>query len=47
MKKSSQNFTPFIYSFFGGGRDLNLGPCIFYALSQPTELSSQGQVNLI
>jgi len=26
---------------FGGGRDLNPGPCIFYALSIPIELSSQ------
>jgi len=30
------------YKFFGSGRGLNPGPCIFYALSQPTELSSQG-----
>jgi len=27
---------------FGSGRGLNPGPCIFYALSQPTELSSRG-----
>jgi len=27
---------------FGGG-GLNPGPCIFYALSIPTELSSRGQ----
>jgi len=31
--------------FFYGGRSLNLGPCIFYALSLPTELSSRGQLN--
>jgi len=29
--------------FFGSGRGLNPGLCIFYALSQPTELSSRGQ----
>jgi hypothetical protein len=28
--------------FFGGGRDLNPEPCIFYVLSKPTELSSRG-----
>ena len=30
--------------FFGGGRDSNPGPCIYYALSIPTELSSWGQI---
>jgi len=30
--------------FFGGVRGLNPGPCIYYALSLPTELSSRGQV---
>jgi len=28
--------------FFGGGRDLNPRPCIYYALSIPTERNSQG-----
>jgi len=28
-------------SFFGSGRDLNPEPFIFYALFQPTELSSK------
>jgi len=27
-------------SFFGGGQGLNPGPCIYYALSLPTELCS-------
>lgn len=31
-----------IFIFFGGGRGSNPGPCIFYALSIPTELSSRG-----
>jgi hypothetical protein len=31
------------YVFFGSGQGLNPGPYIFYALSQPTELSSRGQ----
>jgi len=30
------------YYFFGSGRGLNPGPCIFYALFQPTDLSSRG-----
>jgi len=30
-----------IYIFFGGGRGLNLQPCIYYALSISTELSSR------
>jgi len=28
--------------FLGGGRGLNLEPCIYYALSLPIELSSRG-----
>jgi len=28
--------------FFCGGRGLNPGPCIYHALSLPTELSSRG-----
>jgi hypothetical protein len=28
------------FNFFCGGWDLNPGPCIYYALSQPTEISS-------
>jgi len=32
--------------FFGGGRGFNPGPCIFYALSILTELSSQRQKNI-
>jgi len=28
--------------FFGGGRGLNPRPCIYYALSLPTELNSRG-----
>jgi ribonuclease HI len=31
-----------ILAFFGGGRGLNPGPCIFYALSILTELCSRG-----
>ena len=30
-----------IYFFFCGGRDLNVRPCMYYALSLPTELISQ------
>jgi hypothetical protein len=30
--------------FFGGGRGSNHGPCIYYALSIPTELSSRGHL---
>ena len=33
-----------IYLFFGGGQDSNPGPCLFYALFIPTELSSRGHV---
>jgi len=29
---------------FCGGRGSNPGPCIYYALSVPTEISSRGQV---
>jgi len=32
--------------FFGGGRGSNPRPCIYYALSIPTELSSKGQRSL-
>ena len=32
-----------IICFFCGGRGSNPKPCIFYALSLPTELSSRGQ----
>jgi len=35
------NYVYLFLSFFGGGRGSNLGPCIFYALSIPTELSSR------
>jgi len=31
--------------FFCGGRGLNLRPCIYYALSIPTELNSREQIN--
>ena len=33
--------------FFCGGRGLNPGHCIYYALSIPTELSSRGQTMVI
>ena len=33
------------FFFFCGGRGLNLGPCIYYALSLPTEWSSQGRLS--
>ena len=32
-------------SFFCGGRGLNPGPCIFYALSLSTELNSREHIN--
>lgn len=32
--------------FFGGGRGLNSGPYIYYALSLPTELSSRERTKL-
>jgi len=31
------------WSFFGGGRGFNPMPCIYYAFSLPTELSSRGR----
>jgi hypothetical protein len=33
-----------VFFFFCGGRYLNPGPCIFYALSVPTELCSRGHI---
>jgi hypothetical protein len=33
--------------FFCGGQDLNPGPCIYYALSIPTELSLRRQTMLL
>jgi len=30
------------FIFFYGGQGLNLGPCIYYALSFPTKLNSRG-----
>ena len=35
------------FLFFCGGRDLNPEPCIFYALSIPTELNSREQLGII
>jgi len=32
--------------FFGGGQGSNFRPCIYYALSLPTELSSRGQLGV-
>jgi hypothetical protein len=32
--------------FFGGGRDSNSKPCIYYALSIPTKLSSRGPLQV-
>jgi len=44
-------YTPYILytynSIFFGGRGLNHRPCIYNALSIPTELSSRGLVNHI
>jgi len=43
INKKISNIYIYIYiyipssDFFGGGRDLNLKPCICYALSLPTE----------
>jgi len=34
------------FFFVGGGRGLNLRPCIYYALS-PTKLSSRGHGHLM
>jgi len=39
--RTKKNNTYF-YIYFGGGRGLNPGPCIYYALSLRTELSSRG-----
>ena len=36
-----QELISFLVFFFGVGRGLNPGPCIYYALSLPTELSSR------
>jgi hypothetical protein len=38
--KNTLTFLHVIYFFFRGSRGLNPGPCIYYALSKPTELSS-------
>jgi len=36
----------FLFSFLYDGRGLNSGSCIYYALSLPTKLCSQGPVNV-
>lgn len=33
------------YIFFGSDRGLNPDPCVFYALSKSTELSSRGHMS--
>jgi len=35
------------FIFFSVGRGLNPGPCIYYSLSIPTELSSRGHMEEI